>query len=125
MQLRADQKIVLRDSQQRPLGQIAVERTENDLVFGQFEPGAGFPAVASLFHDFEEAVNLQALAVVDQLDAVIASLGLYLCSPDGSNCLDIHDVQIGSDGSISFRRGISSRNGLTESKPANQPAKTS
>lgn len=124
MQLRSDQKIELRDSQRRLMGQIIIDRIASDLAFGKFEPGAGFPAVVSLFRAFEEAINLQALALVDQLDTAIASLGLVLSSPDGADCLDIHDVQIWSDGSISFRRGISSSNGFAGSRPAKDPAKS-
>jgi hypothetical protein len=125
MQLQAAQKMVLRDGQQRILGEITIERTEGDLILGTFEPAAGFVAVAGLFRDFEEAVNLQALARVDQLDAAIASLGLFLSSPDGAERFDIQDVQIWSDGSISFRRGASSSNGFVGSSSTSQPAKTS
>ncbi len=125
MHMRADQKLILRDVRQRPLGQITIGRIEGDLVRGTFAPDAGFAAVARLFRDFEEAVDLQALARVDRLDAAIASLGLFLSSPDGTERLDIRDVQIWSAGSISFRRGVSSSNGFMGSTSANQPAKTS
>ena len=56
-----------------------------------------------LFRDFEEAVNLQALSVVDELDAAIRALGLYIHLPDDSQRLNVYDVQIWSDGNVSFR----------------------
>jgi hypothetical protein len=105
MQSHAEQLFHLMDTQHRQLGQVTVERAENQLLSGKFVPGLAFPAVEPLFRDFEEAVNAQALGVVDQLDRAIAALGLYLCSPDNSQQTPIHDVQIWSDGNITCRLG--------------------
>ena len=55
------------------------------------------------FQAFEEAVNSQVLALLDELDAAIAALGLHVASPDGSQCFDVRDIQIWSDGGITFR----------------------
>jgi hypothetical protein len=41
--------------------------------------GPAFAAVERLFRAFEEAVNAQALGVVDKLDIAIGRLGLRLC----------------------------------------------
>ncbi len=103
MRLRGGQVARLTDGKRRQLGQITVEGRENDLIVGGFVPGSAFPVVERLFRDFEAAVDAQALSVVEQLDAAIAALGLHLCFPDGSQRVDIHDVQIWSDGGISFR----------------------
>jgi hypothetical protein len=103
MQPQAGQVFQLLDAQEQLLGQVRVERTEADLVLGNFVPGPGFPAVQSVFLAFEKAANSQALAVVDELDAAIAALGLHLRSPDSPQRFDIHDVQIWSDGGITFR----------------------
>jgi hypothetical protein len=83
-----------------------------------------------VFRAFEEAVNSQALAVVDELDAAIATLGLHLRSPDSPQRLDIHDVQIWSDGGITFRmddldavlakRAAEIMSGKAVGKPADQ-----
>jgi len=103
MKLYAEQMVYLIDLQQRQIGQITIERNEEDLIFGKFVPGSDFSIVESLFQDFEEAVSLQALSVVDELDAKIAALGLHLSTPDGSQRIEIHDVQIWSDGDITCK----------------------
>jgi hypothetical protein len=43
--------------------------------------------------------------VVDDLDAKISALGLGVLSADGAECGEIHDVQIWSDGDITFQVG--------------------
>lgn len=103
MQLRAGQVAQLADRRRRQVGEITIECRENDLITGNFEPSPAFLTVEQLFRDFEEAVNAQALSVVDELDTAIAALGLHLRSPDGSQRINIHDVQIWSDGGISCR----------------------
>ena len=95
--------VYLIDAQQREIGQVTIECNKGNLILGKFVPGSDFSAVKDLFQYFEEAVNLQALSVVDELDIEITSLGLRLCSPNGSPPIEIHDVQIWSDGSITFR----------------------
>ena len=90
------------DAKQRRMGQVTIERNEGDLILGAFAPATAFSAVEALFQDFEEAVEVQALSVVDELDAQIAGLGLHLRFPNGKR-VDIHDVQIYSDGGMSFR----------------------
>lgn len=103
MQLHAVQLLVLVDAQQREIGQITVERTERELVFGRFAPGPAWPAVSRLFKDFEEAVNSQALALVDELDAAIAAMGLDVRADCDGERVEVHDVQIWSDGTVTFR----------------------
>jgi hypothetical protein len=103
MPVQAGQVLPLRDVQQRPVGEIRIERREGNLVFGRFVPGPAFQAVEHLFRAFEEAVNLQALSRVEELDAAIAALGLHLCRPEGTPGLAIQDVQIWSDGGATFR----------------------
>lgn len=105
MQLHAEQTVHLIDAEGRQIGQIVIERSEDKLVFGKFVPGPAFPAVQHLFRDFEEAADLQALRVVDELDAAIEALGLHLRSPDGPQHVEIHDVQIWSDSGITCRLG--------------------
>ena len=103
MKLYAEQRVYLIDAQQRQIGQITIERNEDNLLFGKFVPGSDFSAVKRLFQDFEEAANFQVLSVVDELDTEIAALGLHLRTPDGSQCIKIHDVQIWSDGDMTCR----------------------
>ena len=103
MKLYAKQRVYLIDAQQRQIGQITIERNEDNLIFGKFVPGSDFSAVKRLFQDFEEAANLQALSVVDELDTEIAALGLHLCTPDGLQRIKIHDVQIWSDGDMTCK----------------------
>jgi hypothetical protein len=97
------QTVYLVTAEGQKIGLIVIERNEGDLIFGSFIPSSAFSAVQSLFRDFEEAANLQALSVIDELDAAIRTLGLYICLPDDSQHIVIDDVQIWSDGSISFK----------------------
>jgi hypothetical protein len=91
------------DYQQRQIGQIKPESLTNDLLEGLFIPGPDFAAVAPLFQRFEDAVNAQALHVVDQIDGQIAELNMLLSVPDHSQSVNVHDVQIWSSGSFSCR----------------------
>lgn len=103
MQLHVKQIVELVDAEQRQIGQMRIERHEDDLIFGKFVPGPAFPNVQQLFRDFEGAVEVQALHVIDQLDAAIAALGLHLRWADESEHIEIQDVQIWSDGGITCR----------------------
>jgi hypothetical protein len=103
MQLHAEQIVDLVDAEQRQIGQIRIERQEEDLIFGTFIPGPAFPGFEQLFREFEEAVDLQALHVIDELDAAIAMLGLHLRCPDIMEPIAIQDVQIWSNGGITCR----------------------
>lgn len=102
MQLRAKENLVLIDAKQQSLGEVAVEGSEKGLVIGEFIPNPAFTAVERLFLNYEEAVNLQSLAVVDELDDEIARLGLHVLLPEGQR-VEVRDVQIWSDGGIAFR----------------------
>jgi hypothetical protein len=102
MKLGVKDRLELMDSNQRRLGQITIQQANRGLITGEFVPAPAFAAVQSLFRDYEEAVNLQTLAVVDQLDTQIAALGLEVLLPDGQR-LRTDDVQIWSDGGISVR----------------------
>jgi hypothetical protein len=105
MDLLAKHTVYLVDGAGAQLGEILIDRYEAPLVVGTFHPSAGFALFRSLFQDFEKAVELQALGVVDDLDARIAALGLAVRSADGAQCSGVHDVQIWSDGDITFRLG--------------------
>jgi hypothetical protein len=100
MELKTHKRIEIRDSQQRRIGQITIEQREEALLQGQFTPGPDFPVVEHLFREFEEAVDAQALRVVDQLDTAISALGLHFSLRDGSRHLAVHDVQIWRDGGM-------------------------
>jgi hypothetical protein len=99
----AEQIVDLLDTEQRLIGQMRIESREEDLLVGAFVPGPAFPSVEPLFRAFEEAVDVQALHVIDELDAAIAALGLRLRWPDAPEPMAIQDVQIWSDGGISCR----------------------
>lgn len=115
MAIRLDQKMDLFDSNHHRLGKIAIERIEGNLLSGTFEPGSAFATVERLFRQFEEAVDVQALGVVEKLDSAIASLGLYLVPPEGTGAFAIHDVQIWSDRGISLRIRDPGKNGQSGS----------
>jgi hypothetical protein len=103
MTRQTEERFQLLDAHHRQVGEVVVERRGENLLFGEFIADRAFSDLADLFRAFEEAVNLQALRKVDELDAAIAALGLYLRSPDGSQEIAIRDVQIWSDGGITCR----------------------
>jgi hypothetical protein len=102
MSLPTSNTLELLDARHQPLGQIVVARNDQGLFVGDFTPNERFSALQSLFRDYEEAVNVQALSVVDLLDTQIAQLDLQVALPDGLRAA-ITDVQIWSDGAITFR----------------------
>jgi hypothetical protein len=120
MQLQSRQIVHLVDPLGHEVGQIEIERTEDSLIFGRFVPGPAFSSVQHLFQAFEEAVDVQALSVVEELDAAIAALGLRLYTPSDSGYLETRDVQIWSDGGVTCRVGSatgSAKDGSLENRP--------
>jgi hypothetical protein len=103
MQVRTAQIVDLVDARQRQIGKIRIERQEEDLIFGTFFPGPAFSSVEQLFREFEEAADVQALHVIDDLDTTIAALGLHLRCLEVMEPIQIRDVQIWSNGSITCR----------------------
>ena len=104
------------DAKRRDIGEVSIDSKVEQLLTGEFAPGSHFSRVEELFQKFEEAVNVQALSIVDQLDKQIAALGLQLYSPDHGQSIKIHDVQIWSDGGFSCRLTLEtarSANGLS------------
>jgi hypothetical protein len=94
---------LLLDKQQRLLGHFAIDQVDSDLLSGTFTAESAFTEVAPLFRAFEDAVELQALRTVDDLDHAIADMGLYLQSPTDQRVSPVHDVQIYSDGGMTCR----------------------
>jgi hypothetical protein len=90
------------DRQSRDVGAIRVEQVDGDLVLGRFVAGAEYAEFAPVFAKFEEAVDANALSLVDAIDHEITEFGLRLNMP-GDLPIAIHDVQIWRDGGISFR----------------------
>ena len=122
MQLQTKQTVDLVTAEKQLLGQVVIERSEDDCFLGSFTPRSAFAVVQPLFRDFEEAVNLQALRLVDELDKAIRALGLHLCLPDGSQRLAVDDVQIWSDGKISFKVDSPAPSHLGTPTPVRAPA---
>ena len=123
MQVQVEQVVQLVDRQGQQLGQIEIERREENLIFGRFVPGPAFSTVQPLFQEFEEAVNLQVLSVIDKLDTAIAALGLQVHTPGASQCLEAHDVQIWSDGSITYRVGSATLSAEDKDLERRQPVR--
>lgn len=106
--------------QSESLGRIAIERAEGSLFSGLFTPSPAFASLERLFIDFEEAAGLQALSVIDELDAQISRLGLSVVVPLGQR-IPVEDVQIWSDGQISFRplgQGVNSLDAFVVTRPS-------
>jgi hypothetical protein len=123
MQLQIGQVVHLVDRQEQQIGQIEIERREENLIFGRFVPGPAFSTVQPLFQEFEEAVNLQALSVIDELDSAIAALGLHLHTLSDSQRIEAHDVQIWSDGSITCRVGGATLSAQDRELESRQPVR--
>ncbi len=123
MQLQLEQIVHLVDRQEQQLGQVEIERREENLIFGRFVPGPAFSTVQHVFQEFEEAVNLQALSVIDELDTAIAALGLHLQTPLDSQRIEAHDVQIWSDGSITCRVGSATLSAKDKDIETRQPVR--
>ena len=121
MQLQVEHVVHLVDRQGEQMGEIEIERREENLIFGRFIPGPAFSTVRQLFQEFEEAVNLQALSVIDELDTAITALGLHLQTPRDSQRLEVHDVQIWSDGSITCRVGSATLSAQDKDLESRQP----
>jgi len=102
MSLPLNQSIALRDRQNQDLGQVVIDRIQNDLVFGRFTPAPAYGVVEHLFAEYVEAANGQLLSIVGELDLMIRGLGLHLQAPAGAVFPGIYDVQIGA-GIITFR----------------------
>lgn len=95
--------VELMDTKRQQLGQMRIERQEDDLLSGTFIPGPSFSNVEPLFHEFEAAVEVQALHVIETLDVAIAALGLHLQWPEAREPIAVQDIQIWSDGRITCR----------------------
>lgn len=123
MRLQQDQVLTLTDNRGQQIGQVSICRTEDDLLFGTFTPGPGFPSVQAVFHAFEEAVNLQALSLVDERADAIAALGLSLRPAGASHDLPVHDAQLWSDGNFTCRVSASgpSFNGASAGEALGRP----
>jgi hypothetical protein len=121
MQLQVGHVVYLVDRHGEQMGEIEIERREENLIFGRFIPGPAFSTVRQLFQEFEEAVNLQALGVIDELDTAIAALGLHLQTPCDSQRIEAHDVQIWSDGSITCRVGSTTLSAQNKDLESRQP----
>ena len=118
--------VALVDTEQRQIGQMRIERQEEDLLWGTFVPGPAFPSVEQLFHEFEAAVEVQALHVIETLDAAIAALGLHLQWPDTREPIAVQDVQIWSDGTITCRlceQSVASAKAAPQTKALRQTVK--
>jgi len=102
MVLQARQTVRLLDRHSRCLGTVAVEQVEGDLVLGTFAVTVDFAPVEPLFSEFVEAADDQLFHRVDELDAIIAGLGLHLEGDNGTLLPAIGDVQIGGR-HVSFR----------------------
>jgi hypothetical protein len=102
MPLNPQGTVYLTDAQRRFLGQVFIERTEGDRVFGRFAPQADFAAVRSLFEELEEAANGQMFSEADRLAEQIDRLGLHLAGY-GAEQLAICDVQIMGESTLCCR----------------------
>ena len=114
----SEQIFQLIDTKRRNIGQVKIDGKVEQVLTGEFAPGPSFSLVAEIFQKFEDAVSVQALGIVDQLDKQIATLGLQLYLPEHGQSIKIHDVQIWSDGGFSCHLAsdlVRSVNGLSHS----------
>ena len=88
----------LSDAAHRDLGQVCDVNRSGNRVFGTFIPGADYGSVETQFQHLEEVIEGQILSLLDSAQAEIANLGIRQ-----ANGSPLQDVQIFSDGGISFR----------------------
>jgi len=103
----ANQTVQLTDALDRDLGTLVIEEVRDELLLGEFTPGADYPAVREIFEGFSEAVEACSLSVVDQFDTQIAALGIRVTWCNATR--PVHDVQIYTDGAASCRLPFASK----------------
>jgi hypothetical protein len=123
MEVQVEQIVQLVDRRGQRMGQIEIDRREEDLISGRFIPGPAFSTVQHFFQEFEEAVELQALSVVDALDTAIAALGLRVHTPGEPQYIEVHDVQICSNGRITYREGSATLSAQDKEVESSQPVR--
>lgn len=102
MALREPQQALLLDQQGHALGEVTVREVRDQLVFGEFQEGCDFAAVAPLFAEHREAADQQLFSRVDELDEAIEALGLRLHVSGTSSWSPLRNVSIGG-GRITLR----------------------
>jgi len=107
--------VQLIDAKQRNIGKVRIASKVEELLTGEFVPSSDFALVEELFGKFEEAVDVQALSVVEQLNQQIAAFGLHLYIPEFAQLIAIHDIQIWRDGGFSCRLQVESTKSVIDS----------
>jgi hypothetical protein len=62
--------------------------------------------------------------MVDELDTTIAALALHVQLPGGSQCVEAHDIQIWSDGSVTYRVSGATLSAKDEELESRQPVRS-
>jgi hypothetical protein len=94
MHLRPGDFVQLRDGEGHLFGRITVEEGREPWLFGHFEAGPDYPLVASLFAEFEEAVNGGMLGIAEKVGDTLNGRGFRLWSTEGAESVPVQDVQI-------------------------------
>jgi hypothetical protein len=93
----------LLDSQQNILAKITVTEINGNLYIGDITDDDLPDNIRETFLRYEEIINGQMFSLLDEIETQIDSLGLAVSEEDNLKPLKIRDLQMMSDGKISFR----------------------
>ncbi len=96
-------KIWLVDAQERMLALIEIESMKGDVYCGQIIKNSFATEIQTIFDEFDEIVNGQMFSFLDEIEAKIHSLDLRVVEHLGYPPIPVNDLQISTDGGISFR----------------------
>lgn len=95
--------LYLAGPEHQSFGRIEVERAEGELRVGQFIPTDWPDELRALFERYDELVNDQVFAALDELEEQIDALRLCVLDDDTGQRTPVSDVQLTRDNRISFR----------------------
>jgi hypothetical protein len=96
-------ELLLMDQDRRVLGKVEVDRTEGTLRVGRFFPLDWPEDLRNLFNEYDELINDQVLAALDDIEEKIEACGFCVSPARSADCTPITDLQISRDNRISFR----------------------
>jgi hypothetical protein len=103
MDLQLNELYVLRDAQGASIGEVQVTALDDQIVRGRFLPRSAYDLYKHLFRSHEEAVNQLLLSNIDEIEDQIEAIDLKLGRLENSSRVKVYNVQITTDGRISFR----------------------
>lgn len=91
------------DSQKNILAKITVSKIDGNLYIGTITDDYLPDNIRQTFLRYQEIINGQMFSLLDDIETEISRFGLAVSQPDSLKPLKIFDLQMMSDGKISFR----------------------